>query len=504
MQMDKRFLILVAVFAVLAGTSESPALYQGEYALVLDGPNEVVQGSTESFTARAYDPQGNLVNEVTFNRTFSTLGLVDVSRQMTITKPDGAKIELHGTMTVLVKAPGTDGGPDPDAPPEGAYFTDPTKPSSSVKDATVDVIASAKSEVLVAAYTIESQDVVDALVSAAGRLGPGKVKVVVEEKYYTDPAYQSKFNELKAAGAQIVSDGTKSGSLMHNKFVVVDRETVLSGSTNLTTTQFTGDANNSMVLHDAGLAGAFATEFNEMFSGNFDGGKSDNTQHQFQVTVGGGGAKINVNTASVEELASLPDIGPTTAQKIVTYRETNGPFQSVSDLNNVSGIGSATLAKITPYVTTTGDGTKRTVPVEAYFTPSDDVKNHLLDVINAAKSSISFSIFTFTDPDIADALKAARDRGVKVEGVFDAWQSKSAHSQYDDLLNAGVSVKKDGFTTLNHSKYLVADGGTVVTGSFNWTGSANGENDENLLIIKDSSIAQQYLGNFNTAYAAGK
>lgn len=504
--MDKRFFMLGLILTLLAIPAGSPALYQGDYALVVDGPTEVELNSTEEFTGKAYDPKGNLVKEVTFSRTFNTPGLVKVTRQMTVYAPDGTKHVLTGTLDVLVKSPGAGGadGGGTESGPEGVYFTDPKNSSSDVANVTVEAIESATSEILMAAYTIESQEVVDALIAAAKKLGPGKVKLVVEEKLYQDPDNKALYDSLKAAGVQIVSDGTKSGALMHNKFVVIDRETVLSGSTNFTASQLTKDANNTLILNDADLAQAYATEFNEMFNGEFDGGKTDNTQHEFVVQVGGSG-KVNINTASAAELAGLPEIGPTTAQKIVSYREANGPFQSVQDLDNVPGIGSATISKISPLVSTTGGGgAPRDVPVELYFTPSDQVEDQLINVINNAKSSISFSIFTFTDPDIAAALDAARARGVKVQGVFDAWQANSSYSQYDDLLNAGMDVKKDGFTALNHSKYLVADGSTVVTGSYNWTSAAGGENDENLLIIKDETIASQYTDNFNSSYASAK
>lgn len=57
-------------------------------------------------------------------------------------------------------------------------------------------------------------------------------------------------------------------------------------------------------------------------------------------------ARISLNTASVAELDSLPGIGPKTAEKIVAYRETHGPFSSVDDLDAVPGIGPALVERL--------------------------------------------------------------------------------------------------------------------------------------------------------------
>jgi competence protein ComEA len=63
------------------------------------------------------------------------------------------------------------------------------------------------------------------------------------------------------------------------------------------------------------------------------------------------GGLIDLNTATLEELDSLPGIGPAIAQRIIEYRESAGGFKSVEQITEVSGIGDATLAKIKDLVT---------------------------------------------------------------------------------------------------------------------------------------------------------
>ncbi|KPL87989.1 hypothetical protein SE16_10775 [Ardenticatena maritima] len=60
---------------------------------------------------------------------------------------------------------------------------------------------------------------------------------------------------------------------------------------------------------------------------------------------------VNINTATVAELDTLPGIGPSIAQRIIDYREQNGAFQTVDELKNVKGIGDKTFAEIAPLVT---------------------------------------------------------------------------------------------------------------------------------------------------------
>ena len=61
--------------------------------------------------------------------------------------------------------------------------------------------------------------------------------------------------------------------------------------------------------------------------------------------------RININTATVEELATLPNIGPTAAQSIVDYRTANGPFKNIQDIMDVPGIGPSTYDSIKNLIT---------------------------------------------------------------------------------------------------------------------------------------------------------
>jgi len=65
----------------------------------------------------------------------------------------------------------------------------------------------------------------------------------------------------------------------------------------------------------------------------------------------GAAAEVNINTASAEELTTLPGIGPSYAQRIVEHREKNGPFKKPEDLLSVRGIGDKTFERIRDRIT---------------------------------------------------------------------------------------------------------------------------------------------------------
>jgi competence protein ComEA len=79
------------------------------------------------------------------------------------------------------------------------------------------------------------------------------------------------------------------------------------------------------------------------------GSSNDNSNDESETTDEIG--LININTATLKELDTLPGIGPAIAQRIVDYRENSGGFNTVEEIIQVSGIGKATLAKIKDKIT---------------------------------------------------------------------------------------------------------------------------------------------------------
>jgi phosphatidylserine/phosphatidylglycerophosphate/cardiolipin synthase-like enzyme len=132
--------------------------------------------------------------------------------------------------------------------------------------------------------------------------------------------------------------------------------------------------------------------------------------------------------------------------------------------------------------------------VEVAFAPSDGIEQRIINALNSANSSIQVAMFTFTSAPIAQALIAAKNRGVVVQVLLDQVAAGSQFSQRDPLCAAGVTVRVEDWAGTLHDKYAVVDAGSasdplILTGSTNWTNNAVSANDENLLIVHDSALA---------------
>ena len=96
----------------------------------------------------------------------------------------------------------------------------------------------------------------------------------------------------------------------------------------------------------------------------------------------------------------------------------------------------------------------------------------VLSTINGAKRSVDVAAYSFTSKPIAAALVAAKNRGVSVRVVADEKANNDRYTAVTFLANQSVPVRLNARYAIMHNKFMVVDGDTVQTGSFNYTASA--------------------------------
>lgn len=140
--------------------------------------------------------------------------------------------------------------------------------------------------------------------------------------------------------------------------------------------------------------------------------------------------------------------------------------------------------------------------VEVAFSPHRGATAAIVKLIGEAKQSIRVAAYSFTSKDIAKALLDAHKRGVDVQAVLDKSNATAKYSSATFLANVGVPVRIDRKYAIMHNKFMVVDGVTVETGSFNYTKAAEEKNAENVLILRDSpDVAKKYLARWDELWA---
>ncbi|MGH7726202.1 MAG: phospholipase D-like domain-containing protein [Candidatus Eiseniibacteriota bacterium] len=321
----------------------------------------------------------------------------------------------------------------------------------------IDFINRATFSLDCAFYSFNAPPVTDALI-AKWNAGV-KIRLVMDAENS-----QAQADRLRAIGVPVITStyggNHSSGGIMHHKFCIVDgrdantgNDWLWTGSTNTTTAQLLTDPNNSLEIQDFGVAQAYGVEFNEMW------GSSTDTPE-----------------------AALSKMG--------NRKTDNSPH----------------------FLTVNG------IPVEIYFAPSDAVESKYVNYVNTANYGISFSILAFTSDPIADAMRARYSAipGFYVRGVFDNGNANGTGSEYPEMKGLGggspwvpaADVFTDTEPGIHHHKYMIIDEGRtasdpiLITGSYNWSNSANTINDENSIIFHDQRIANLFVQEFKARYAA--
>ncbi len=232
--------------------------------------------------------------------------------------------------------------------------------------------------------------------------------------------------------------------LMHNKFFVFDADSedeswVIMGSTNMTEQNLADDFNNMVAIQDQALAKTYTKEFQEIW----------------------GSDGPNPGIFNVKFGADKSDDTP--------------------HLFNINGM-----------------------TVESYFSPTDNTSIGIGGAISSANDDFQFAVLTFTNNELGNAVLNAHNASVDVRGIINNINDQGSEYQY--LLDNGVNVSPDNTTVQTHHKYCIVDATNpasdpqVVTGSHNWSASADTRNDENTLIFHDADIANIFLQEFEARW----
>ena len=253
-------------------------------------------------------------------------------------------------------------------------------------------------------------------------------------------------DDLIAGIPVIESPYNSETGIMHNKFVIFDANStnpakpwIWGGSTNLTYDQINSDANNMVFIQDQSLAKAYQLEFEEMWGST--GNQPDYSKAKF-------GADKTDNT----------------------------PHEFIVNESRV----------------------------QSYFSPSDGTNQQIINAINTADNDLNVETMVITRSDLANAISSAKSRGVEVHVLTNSENDNT--ETVNSILSAALPdskfiFDKTGKATLHH-KLAIIDANwqnsdpQVITGSHNWSNSANNRNDENTLIIHNADIAKQYLQQF--------
>lgn len=277
---------------------------------------------------------------------------------------------------------------------------------------------------------------------------------------------------LEKAGIPIIDDtedGSKGTGLMHHKFIVVDKKTLILTSANLTTSDVHGDfqtieslgnANNLLKIESSKLAKILSKEFNLMW-GDGVGKKKD----------------------------SLFGI--------------NKPFRAVQ---NILVDNTQVKVQFSP--------TSQKQPWES---STNGLINQKLQQMN---QSFDFALFVFSAQDIVNTLEKKYQNNVSIRGLIEPSFAYRSYSEGLDMMGIALvnkcryevgnkpweqPISTVGVPNLSpgdrlHHKFGIIDGKIIITGSHNWTEGANTQNDETLIVIENPIVASHFQREFERLY----
>lgn len=145
-----------------------------------------------------------------------------------------------------------------------------------------------------------------------------------------------------------------------------------------------------------------------------------------------------------------------------------------------------------------------TATVSVCFTPPVGCAQRIVEAIGAARHAVLVQAYEFTEPPILQALVDAHARGVDVRVILDKSAVSARYTGATFVANAGIPVFVDSRPAIAHNKVMIIDGERVLTGSFNFTRSADTRNAENAVFISSPKLAAQFIANWQSRLAVSK
>ena len=310
-----------------------------------------------------------------------------------------------------------------------------------VDDTLVAYINRAQQTLDIAIYELEPGS---GMADISGAIDSAYSRGVTVRIIYDGKDNLSVLTQINPAIPRLASPSGSAYNIMHNKFAIIDANssdvnapTVWTGSFNWTATMFDDDYNNAIILQDQALAQAYTAEFNQMW-------------------------------------------GSTTATPDAANSKF-GPYKTATTAHTFTIGGSA---------------------VDLYFSPSDGTNSQIVNAINTADKELFFGVYTFTEAPNANAISTLyTTSGMTVKGIMDQYSvGYTACNTLTPVMGADLRIYTGSY--VYHNKMMIVDPDypamdpLVTTGSHNWSSTADTKNDENMVIVHDSGIANQYLQSF--------
>jgi phosphatidylserine/phosphatidylglycerophosphate/cardiolipin synthase-like enzyme len=286
-------------------------------------------------------------------------------------------------------------------------------------------------------------------------------------------AQQDALTILKQAGVKVIddtADGSKGSGLMHHKFMVIDQKKVIAGSTNYTLSDIHGDFNNPetqgnvnhlLRINNTQVANLFSEEFNYMW--------------------GNSNAGIESRFGVAKSWRSPQSFNWQNTQITIQFSPTSQQQNWSFSTNGLIG-----------------------------------------ETIDSATKSIDLALFVFSEQELADILQEKHEQGVEIKGIFDPGFAYRYYSEMLDMLGVSLYLNCQPEANNNpwlnhldtvgtalvssgdklHHKVAVIDDKTIISGSQNWSEAANYQNDEAVIIITNSKLAQHFVQELQRLYTS--